>query len=95
VSKRANPRGIRRIIALPQAPPRNEYVAMAAAPVPPAPEDFWRHRSEGMRCQTCIFFVLKANTLGRCRRHAPTLSGWPAVFKQDWCGDHKLDETKL
>ncbi|HYL22479.1 MAG TPA: hypothetical protein VEU74_12010 [Gemmatimonadales bacterium] len=33
--------------------------------------------------------------LGRCRRHAPTLSGWPAVFNQDWCGDHKLDETKL
>lgn len=35
------------------------------------------------------------SALGRCRRHAPTLAGWPAVFNGDWCGDHKLDETKL
>jgi hypothetical protein len=33
--------------------------------------------------------------LGRCRRHAPTMSGYPAVFENDWCGDHKLDETKV
>lgn len=33
--------------------------------------------------------------LGRCRRHAPTMSGWPAVFSTDWCGNHKLDETKI
>lgn len=33
--------------------------------------------------------------IGRCRRHAPTISGYPAVFESDWCGDHKLDETKL
>jgi hypothetical protein len=33
--------------------------------------------------------------LGRCRRHAPTMSGYPAVFRTDWCGDHKLDENKL
>lgn len=33
--------------------------------------------------------------LGRCRRHAPTMSGFPAVFTKDWCGDHKLDETKI
>jgi hypothetical protein len=32
--------------------------------------------------------------LGRCRRHAPTMSGYPAVFEADWCGDHKLDEQK-
>ena len=32
--------------------------------------------------------------LGRCRRRAPTLNGYPAVFEHDWCGDHKLDETK-
>lgn len=32
---------------------------------------------------------------GRCRRHAPTMSGFPAVFGHDWCGDHKLDETKI
>jgi hypothetical protein len=35
-------------------------------------------------------------TLGRCRRHAPKVSeGWPAVWENDWCGDHKLDEEKL
>jgi hypothetical protein len=32
--------------------------------------------------------------LGRCRRHAPTINGYPVVFVNDWCGDHKLDENK-
>jgi hypothetical protein len=65
-------------------------------------EDRWAHRSAGMRCQTCIYFVPKAGDreevkLGRCRRHAPLAAGggWPAVFPLDWCGDHKLDEGKL
>lgn len=49
-----------------------------------------------MRCDTCVWFVLKGATpLGRCRRRAPTLSGYPAAFSTDWCGDHKLDENKL
>ena len=30
---------------------------------------------------------------GRCRRHSPTLAGFPAVSGTDWCGDHKLDEA--
>jgi hypothetical protein len=43
-----------------------------------------------------MWFVLKApGQLGRCRRHAPTLAGYPVVFPTDWCGDHKLDEHKL
>lgn len=33
--------------------------------------------------------------LGRCRKHAPTMNGFPAVFDTDWCGDHKLDENKI
>ncbi len=33
--------------------------------------------------------------IGRCRRHAPTMSGYPVVFDNDWCGDHKLNETIL
>ncbi len=33
--------------------------------------------------------------LGRCRRHSPTMNGYPAVFVNDWCGDHKLDENKI
>ncbi len=33
--------------------------------------------------------------VGRCRRHSPTMAGYPVVFKDDWCGDHKLDEGKV
>lgn len=65
-------------------------------------DDPWAHRSKGMRCSTCMWFVLKRapergplNEIGRCRRHAPTMSGYPVVFTTDWCGDHKLDETKV
>jgi len=69
--------------------------------------DPWAHRSRGMSCATCMWFVPKVKdnptpqqpgvgqlVLGRCRRHAPTMSGYPAVFETDWCGDHKLDENK-
>ena len=37
---------------------------------------------------------LPKDSFGRCRRHAPTMQGYPAVFGNDWCGDHKLDENK-
>jgi len=57
--------------------------------------DPWVHRSAGMRCKTCMWYVEKApGFIGRCRRHAPTMGGYPVVFPTDWCGDHKLDETK-
>ena len=67
--------------------------------------DPWKHRSAGMRCQTCIWFVAKATSeppeeepkpgrVGRCRRHAPTMGGYPVVFTSDWCGDHRLDENR-
>lgn len=64
--------------------------------------DPWKHRSEGMRCRACMFFTIKASdgpinealgSIGRCRRHAPTMSGYPVVFEADWCGDHKLNEN--
>ena len=75
------------------------------------PDDPWAHRSKGMRCVTCMWFVEKpamqtcrsqeqsepvslSAPLGRCRRHCPTMTGYPAVFGCDWCGDHKLDERK-
>lgn len=81
---------------LPQPAHLPDQAMTAMAPRPPEPpHDLWRHRALNMRCRTCIFFVPKAKGLGRCRRHAPTLGGWPAVFDMDWCGDHKLDETKL
>ena len=66
-------------------------------------EDPWIHRSKGMKCRTCMWFVIKRSTspiklsesghVGRCRKHAPTSDGYPVVFEEDWCGDHKLDEN--
>lgn len=85
--------------------------------------DPWKHRSEGMKCKTCMWFCPKEPdsmqlelyhkqqlasrdegsempappgvNLGRCRRHAPTMSGYPVVFVNDWCGDHKLNEKAI
>lgn len=63
--------------------------------------DRWAHRSKGMKCETCMWFAEKHGsqlglpTYGRCRRHAPTMNGYPPVFGADWCGDHKLDENKI
>jgi hypothetical protein len=68
--------------------------------------DPWVHRSSGMRCRTCIWFVPKltqglqamkqdAPIVGRCRRHAPSMGGYPVVYQTDWCGDHRLDENKI
>lgn len=66
-------------------------------------KDPWKNRSVEMRCWSCLSFVVKAGStersesgmLGRCRRNAPTMRGFPAVFEQDWCGEHRLDETKV
>jgi len=65
--------------------------------------DNWRHRSKNMRCGTGMWFKEKMtdavqrndHVIGRCRRHAPTMAGFPVVWSDDWCGDHKLDETKI
>jgi hypothetical protein len=67
--------------------------------------DPWAHRSSGMRCKTCMWFVgkesqaltvtVKSHEVGRCRRHAPTMGGYPVVYMTDWCGDHRLDENKI
>lgn len=66
-------------------------------------EDPWKHRSANMKCLSCMWFVKKefvvdvssSRAIGRCRRHAPSMNGYPVVWTDDWCGDHKLDETKL
>ena len=69
--------------------------------------DPWKNRSKGMKCGTCIWFVKKGDPqisqedvdtrgqIGRCRRHAPTMNGFPVVFEADWCGDHRIDENKI
>ena len=56
-----------------------------------------------MSCSTCMWYVVKSKSedsentapIGRCRRHAPTMNGYPVVFETDWCGDHKLNENAL
>jgi hypothetical protein len=60
----------------------------------PTNGDPWAHRSSGLRCSTCMWFCLKKRNIGRCRRHAPTMNGYPVVYITDWCGDHKVDEDK-
>lgn len=62
--------------------------------------DPWKHRSAGMRCESCMWFVPKTAegkevAIGRCRRHAPTMNGYPVVYTTDWCGDHKLNEAAV
>lgn len=73
---------------------------------PSSSPDPWKHRSAGMVCSTCMWYVPKVvihevdkpeivrTEVGRCRRHAPTFSGFPIVKHNDWCGDHRLDENK-
>ena len=69
--------------------------------------DPWAQRNRGMQCRTCIWYVPKARIgtsnsdvtplaeVGRCRRHAPTMNGYPVVYMADWCGDHRVDENKV
>ena len=67
--------------------------------------DNWKHRAKGMVCGTCMYFVVKKlvegnipvdkRVIGRCRKNSPTMAGWPVMFENDWCGQHKLDETKV
>jgi hypothetical protein len=61
--------------------------------------DSWADRDTGMRCIRCMYFVEKEQSIisqngngaqGRCRKHAPTMGGFPVVFEADWCGDHRL-----
>jgi len=76
-------------------PKHDDTLGELAAQMDEAQErDAWRHRSSGMRCASCMWYADKANGVGRCRRHAPTMNGYPVVFLHDWCGDHKLSETE-
>ena len=86
--------GIRRIVDLEDI--RKMFIESKAM----SNQDPWRHRSEGMKCRTCMWCVEKevnegSKRIGRCRRHAPTMNGYPVVYMDDWCGDHKIDEMKV
>jgi hypothetical protein len=78
---------------------REERVAGAAGLHQVPVEDNWKHRSQHMRCNTCMWYAPKESLepsfhIGRCRRRAPSMNGWPVMIGSDWCGDHKLDENK-
>ncbi len=58
--------------------------------------DPWIHRSTHMKCRTCMHYCPKTEIVGRCRRHAPAMTGYPVVYPdRDWCGDHKINEETL
>ena len=69
--------------------------------------DNWKNRGDGIVCNCCMFYVPKEKpdavmvsgyvetSIGRCRRHAPTLEGYPAVYISDWCGDHKMNTEHI
>lgn len=91
---------------LDEAPTPTKGDGRKTLPVLDLDRDPWKHRSATMRCRTCMWFAPKETyadqeidgipgDVGRCRRHAPTMSGYPVVFQKDWCGDHKLDESRL
>jgi hypothetical protein len=87
------------IYPYPHEPELGGTINVKLSPADPT-EDNWIHRSAKMRCRICMYFVEKeepsfGKPVGRCRRHAPTLQGWPVMFEDDWCGDHKIDETKI
>lgn len=59
------------------------------------PKDRWNSLT-GYNCLTCRFYVPKTDLIGRCRRHAPSLDGYPAVYPiTDFCGDHKIGTNPL
>lgn len=57
--------------------------------------DCWGNQNTFV-CDTCMYFVEKRLDIGRCRRHSPNGSeGWPAVYRRDFCGDHKISPERL
>ena len=74
-------------------PPMDDHIFPDTETIDP-----WENRSQNMKCKTCMWFAPKMcadgiTNVGRCRRHAPTMSGYPVVYVNDWCGDHKLNEN--
>jgi hypothetical protein len=57
-----------------------------------------------VRCVSCVFFqpLLHSDVkegdqirLGKCRKNAPTVAGFPQVLPYEFCGEHRLDAEKL
>lgn len=56
-------------------------------------KDNWKDKATGMICSTCTNYAPKNEYIGRCRRNAPTMKGFPPVFPSDWCGEHKMNDA--
>jgi hypothetical protein len=73
---------------------RREHVGLVSLEMPADP---WANRATFV-CRTCMFFnpsrpvsgFKPEELIGRCRRHAPTSNGYPPVYPNEWCGDHKM-----
>ena len=58
--------------------------------------DSWEGRRQRISCDGCVHYMPKFGSGGgSCRRRAPELAGWPVVSDFDWCGDYKVDKSKL
>ena len=56
--------------------------------------DKW-DRKTNFGCDSCMFYVPKKDNEGRCRRNAPTMKGYPVVYIDDWCGEHKKGSNPI
>ena len=52
--------------------------------------DNWPEGGGTHRCVTCVHYLQKIRGFGRCRRRAPTMAGFPAVYATDVCGEHEM-----
>lgn len=53
-------------------------------------------RKTNFCCDSCMFCVPKNEDQGRCRRHAPTMKGYPVIYLfKDWCGEHKIGSNPV
>jgi hypothetical protein len=52
--------------------------------------DNWEKKDVEMICANCISYINF-----RCRKHAPTTSGFVPVYPSDWCGDHRLSKDTM
>lgn len=55
--------------------------------------DKWDRKTD-FCCASCAYYAPKNPGIGRCRRHAPTMAGYPVVYPyNDWCGDHRVGDN--
>ena len=46
-------------------------------------------------CKNCRWFLRKQDTpVGRCRKYASIMDGFPGVMEDDWCGDFRLEHRE-